>query len=78
MIRRRLAELPATREFAIHARVGANRGMLAKSITLEGRVMSKGMNQKKQEKKKPAKSLVEKREAKKAKKLERSSARPIF
>ena len=31
--------------------------------------MSKGMNQKKQEKKKPAKSLDEKRAAKKAKKV---------
>ena len=33
--------------------------------------MSKGMNQKKQEKKKPAKSLDEKRAAKKAKKVAR-------
>lgn len=34
--------------------------------------MSKGMNQKKQEKKKPAKTLDEKRAAKKAKKTERA------
>lgn len=35
--------------------------------------MSKGMNQKKQEKKKPAKTLDEKRAAKKAKKSERGA-----
>lgn len=35
--------------------------------------MSKGMNQKKQEKKKPAKTLDEKRAAKKVKKSERDS-----
>lgn len=34
--------------------------------------MSKGMNQKKQDKKKPAKTLEEKRAVKKAKKTERS------
>jgi hypothetical protein len=34
--------------------------------------MSKGMNQKKQDKKKPAKTLDEKRAVKKAKKAERS------
>jgi hypothetical protein len=34
--------------------------------------MSKGMNQKKQEKKKPAKTLDEKRALKKAKKTEKS------
>ncbi len=34
--------------------------------------MSKGMNQKKQEKKKPAKTLEEKRAVKKAKKTERN------
>lgn len=34
--------------------------------------MSKGMNQKKQDKKKPAKTLEEKRAVKKAKKAERS------
>lgn len=34
--------------------------------------MSKGMNQKKEGKKKPAKTLEEKRAAKKAKKVERS------
>jgi hypothetical protein len=33
--------------------------------------MSKGMNQKKQDKKKPAKTLEEKRAAKKAKKVDR-------
>jgi hypothetical protein len=37
--------------------------------------MSKGMNQKKQLKKKPAKSLEEKRAAKKVKREERASAR---
>lgn len=35
--------------------------------------MSKGMNQKKQEKKKPAKTLDEKRAAKKVKKSERTA-----
>ena len=40
--------------------------------------MSKGMDQKKQEKKKPAKSLDEKRAAKKAKKVARGSLqRPL-
>lgn len=34
--------------------------------------MSKGMNQKKQDKKKPAKTLDEKRAVKKAKKVEKS------
>jgi hypothetical protein len=38
--------------------------------------MSKGMNQKREQKRKPAKTLDEKRAAKKAKKAERSSARP--
>ena len=37
--------------------------------------MSKGMDQKKQLKKKPAKTLAEKRVAKKAKQVERASAR---
>jgi len=37
--------------------------------------MSKGMNQKKTERKKPAKSLMEKRAAKKQKRDERSSHR---
>ena len=62
---------------AIYACIGANRGMLTHINHLEGGAMSKGMNQKKQQKKKPAKSLVEKREVKRAKKLERSSARSI-
>ena len=39
--------------------------------------MSKGMNQKKQEKKKPAKNLDEKRAAKKEKKQERASRQMI-
>ena len=39
--------------------------------------MSKGMDQKKQERKKPAKSLEEKRAAKKAKREARSSSRAI-
>jgi hypothetical protein len=39
--------------------------------------MSKGMNRKKETKKKPAKSLFEKRELKKTKKDERGSNRPI-
>lgn len=39
--------------------------------------MSKGMNQKREQKKKPAKSLAEKREVKKAKKVERASSRSI-
>jgi hypothetical protein len=37
--------------------------------------MSKGMDKKREEKKKPAKTLAEKREAKKAKKVERASSR---
>jgi hypothetical protein len=51
--------------------------MLAASMTSEGGTVSKGMNQKKDQKKKPTKTLAEKREIKKAKKVERSSARPI-
>lgn len=39
--------------------------------------MSKGMNQKRDQKKKPAKTLAEKREVRKAKKAARVSARPI-
>ena len=39
--------------------------------------MSKGMNQKKQDKKKPAKTLEEKRAVKKAKKAERGAQRFI-
>ena len=39
---------------------------------LEGYVMSKGMDQKKNEKKKPAKTLLEKRAEKAAKKKDRS------
>jgi hypothetical protein len=39
---------------------------------IAGTIMSKGMNQKKQEKKKPAKTLEEKRAAKKVKKTERA------
>lgn len=39
--------------------------------------MSKGMNQKREQKRKPAKTLDEKRAAKKAKKAERSVARPL-
>ena len=39
--------------------------------------MSKGMNQKRDQKKKPTKTLAEKREGKKAKKAERAASRPI-
>jgi hypothetical protein len=39
--------------------------------------MSKGMNQKREQKRKPAKSLEEKRAAKKAKRAERSAARTL-
>jgi hypothetical protein len=39
--------------------------------------MSKGMNQKREQKRKPAKSLEEKRAAKKAKKADRASARTL-
>lgn len=39
--------------------------------------MSKGMNQKREQKRKPEKTLDEKRAAKKAKKAERASARTI-
>jgi hypothetical protein len=39
--------------------------------------MSKGMNRKKEDKKKPAKSLDEKRAAKKAKKEGRNSFQPL-
>jgi len=51
--------------------------MLATSITLEGDTVSKGMNQKKDQKKKPAKTLAEKREVKRAKKVERTSTRAV-
>jgi len=39
--------------------------------------MSKGMNQKREQKRKPAKTLEEKRAAKKAKRAERSAARTL-
>jgi hypothetical protein len=39
--------------------------------------MSKGMNQKREQKRKPAKSLDEKRAAKKAKKAERGQTRAV-
>jgi hypothetical protein len=39
--------------------------------------MSKGMNQKREQKRKPAKSLEEKRAAKKAKRAERAATRTI-
>jgi len=39
--------------------------------------MSKGMNQKKDQKKKPAKTFTEKRDVRRAKKAARVSARPI-
>jgi hypothetical protein len=39
--------------------------------------MSKGMNQKREQKRKPAKTLEEKRAAKKAKRAERETARPL-
>jgi len=39
--------------------------------------MSKGMNQKREQKRKPAKTLEEKRAAKKAKRAERASTRPV-
>jgi hypothetical protein len=39
--------------------------------------MSKGMNQKREQKRKPAKTLQEKRTAKKAKKAERAAGRTI-
>jgi hypothetical protein len=39
--------------------------------------MSKGMNQKREQKRKPGKTLEEKRAAKKAKRAERASARTI-
>jgi hypothetical protein len=39
--------------------------------------MSKGMNQKREGKKKPAKNLEEKRAAKKAKRAERGAMRPL-
>lgn len=51
--------------------------MLDESMTAEDGIVSKGLNQKKEQKKKPAKSLAEKREAKKAKKVERSTSRPV-
>jgi hypothetical protein len=43
----------------------------------EEMTMSKGMNQKREQKRKPAKSLEEKRAAKKAKKADRASARTL-
>jgi hypothetical protein len=43
----------------------------------EETTMSKGMNQKREQKRKPAKSLEEKRAAKKAKKADRASARTL-
>jgi hypothetical protein len=46
-------------------------------IQVEGAHMSKGMNQKKEQRKKPAKTLEEKRAAKKAKREERASNRSI-
>jgi hypothetical protein len=39
--------------------------------------MSKGMNQKREQKRKPAKTLEEKRAAKKAKRAERGTARAV-
>jgi hypothetical protein len=39
--------------------------------------MSKGMDQKREQKRKPAKTLEEKRAAKKAKKAERAATRPL-
>jgi hypothetical protein len=39
--------------------------------------MSKGMNQKREQKRKPAKTLEEKRAAKKAKRAERATTRPM-
>jgi hypothetical protein len=44
---------------------------------IQERAMSKGKDQKKEQKKKPASTLDEKRAAKKAKKAERSSGRGI-
>ena len=53
------------------------RYMLRSHITSERAPMSKGMNQKKDQKKKPAKTLTEKREVRKAKKADRAASRPI-
>lgn len=39
--------------------------------------MSKGMNPKREQKRKPAKTLEEKRAAKRAKRAERAAARPL-
>jgi len=39
--------------------------------------MSKGMNQKREQKRKPAKTLEEKRAAKKAKRADRAAGRPL-
>lgn len=47
------------------------------SSTLKEIAMSKGMNQKREQKRKPAKTLEEKRAAKKAKRAERTAARPV-
>lgn len=52
------------------------RGILTRQLIPET-AMSKGQNQKKEQKKKPASTLDEKRAAKKAKKAERSSGRGI-
>jgi hypothetical protein len=39
--------------------------------------MSKGMDQKREQKRKPAKTLEEKRAAKKAKRADRNASRPV-
>lgn len=54
-----------------------NGRMLAAQITSERADMSKAMNQKKDQKKKPAKTFTEKRDVRRAKKAARASARPI-
>jgi hypothetical protein len=48
-----------------------------KVSTLTETAMSKGMNQKREQKRKPAKTLEEKRAAKKAKRTERAAVRTL-
>jgi hypothetical protein len=53
------------------------RRVLDSFATLKEIAMSKGMNQKKEQKRKPAKTLEEKRAAKRAKREERAAGRPL-
>jgi hypothetical protein len=69
--------LSSQSRFTAHSTLAAPIHRVQKISTLTEIAMSKGMNQKREQKRKPAKTLEEKRAAKKAKRTERAAARSL-